>query len=466
MRRAVRQVLLGGGAGTRYAAVSLPVAPYAYYGVLRLSTWTGNCVDLIRASDSAALTVGFKYNCLDIVQIRAWGTGTTVSVTKWYDQSGNGFDATQSGSICPTVQPALVLNNMPALHFNAQYMTLPAGLSTTQNAVSGFMIYRAFSGYFASGGLELGTTTPIYSFNNQSNNYRFRDFGSTPNYGRENPYDVRLFSFLSGGTNVARLNEVVNTITTAAASAMTGGLIGRYSTTPANGLIDVQSVVIYNSALSSGNHSSVRTALYTGYNIYSTTNGPFVVWDGDSITNGGFNEFRSYVDPAMRQLSVLARCINNAQTGQTLAQMATNYASRCAPMYSASNSKNVLLIFGGTNDIAANVSAATAFSSLLTYAAAARATGYKVIVGTMLARTQGFSGGQTAGGFETARQTFNASIASDALTHWDGVADFAAVPNMNDATNLTYWNAGGIHPNDAGNTLLAPVASAAVNAWL
>ena len=459
--------ILGGVRYPVYQAVSLPVAPYAYYSTVRLSGWNGACCDVIRASDSATLTVGFRNNGLDLATLAAWGAGTTIQVTKWYDQSGNGFDATQGTSASqPTIVPSRLLYGFPAIHFVNQYLTLPAGVSTTQNALSAFTVGRTNGGGAGVDSyLELGTV-PYYDQGAASNNFRYHDFGSTPNYSAEVPYDVRLFSVLSGATNVARLNEISNTITTASAVVLTGGTIGLYTPSSWASFGDRLCHVIYNSALSSANHTAVRNALYSAFNIYSTSFGPFIAWDGDSITMGAFNNYCTYVDAAMAQLKSQARCVNEAQSGETMASMVTNYAARVGALYKVGNSKNIVCIFGGTNDMAANVSAATAFSSLLSYCSSARTTGYKIVVATALARTQGFSAGQTANGFETSRQAYNASILADGLTHFDAVADLGAIAQMQDPTNLAYWNAGGIHPNDAGNALLAPVYAAAVNTLL
>lgn len=471
---------LGGAAssGPVYSPVTLAVAPYAFYSTLRLSTYSesGPCVDLIRASDSATLTVGFVNNGLDLATIATWAAGTTAKVTKWYDQSGNGFDATQSTDASrPTIIASRRLQNLPMVHCQSQFLTLPVGLSTTQNALSSFVVGRAASGYFASGWLELGTV-PYYTYGTNANNMRFNDFGSTPNFGTEVPYDLRVVSMLSSGTNVARRNEVTNSITAAGANALTGGNIGKY--TPSNWTMigDFACVAIYNSALSSGNHSSIRSALYTAYNVYSSaSNGRFIAWDGDSITNGGFNQYSSYVDGAMAQLTsggspVQARCVNNAQTGQTLASMVTNYNSRYAGLYNASNAKNILHVFGGCNDIRASTAntGATVYSSLQSYCSAARTTGYQVVVATMLPTNGGFAGGQTHANFEIERQNFNSLVRANWATFADGLSDLASQPQMGDDANIgnTTYYLDNIHPSDYGNSLLAPIAAAAVSALL
>lgn len=74
----------------------------AAYSVRKLSQWyTGNCMKVRRDSDDTTQDIGFDSNGdLDTAAIKtfcdAGGAGTLGYVDTWYDQSGNGYNMTQS----------------------------------------------------------------------------------------------------------------------------------------------------------------------------------------------------------------------------------------------------------------------------------------------------------------------------------------------------------------------------------
>ena len=96
-----------------------PIKPPAYTGLLndysgaaaayslRLldNTYTGNAIKVRRASDNAEQDIAFSNNELDTATLETFASGTDAFVTTWYDQSGNGNDATQTTA---TKQPKIV----------------------------------------------------------------------------------------------------------------------------------------------------------------------------------------------------------------------------------------------------------------------------------------------------------------------------------------------------------------------
>lgn len=63
-------------------------------GVRRLrAAYSGNCMRVVRASDSAEQDIGFASNELDTAAIASFCSGTTGYVGIWYDQSGKGYNA-------------------------------------------------------------------------------------------------------------------------------------------------------------------------------------------------------------------------------------------------------------------------------------------------------------------------------------------------------------------------------------
>ena len=83
---------------------------HAAYSLRKLnSDYTGAAIRLRRTNDSEELDIGFDANGnLDIAACDAFYNGSNLTVKKWYDQSGNGNDVTQSTN---SAQPLLYNNN-------------------------------------------------------------------------------------------------------------------------------------------------------------------------------------------------------------------------------------------------------------------------------------------------------------------------------------------------------------------
>lgn len=95
----------------------------AAYSLRKLRTaYTGNAIRVRRASDNTEQNIGFVNNELDTASLTSFCSGTNGFVTTWYDQSGNGRDATQTTA---ANQPLIVSsgsviteNGKPSLQFD------------------------------------------------------------------------------------------------------------------------------------------------------------------------------------------------------------------------------------------------------------------------------------------------------------------------------------------------------------
>lgn len=133
-------------------------------------------------------------------------------------------------------------------------------------------------------------------------------------------------------------------------------------------------------------------------------------------------------------------------SGQTTPTMVTNASSTVHKCPLAFVDKNVCFLWEGTNHIEAGVPAASAYASLVQYSTAARAAGYKVVVGTVLDRAWGSS----AAAKDAIRLTTNAMILSGAPADFDAVVDIASIPGLTDSTNTTYFMTDAIHLTASG----------------
>jgi hypothetical protein len=97
-------------------------AAAAYSLRLLRTAYTGDAIKVRRASDNTEQDIGFVNNELDVATLESFCSGTNGFVTTWYDQSGNGNNATQ---ITAANQPQIVSsgsvildNGKPTLKFD------------------------------------------------------------------------------------------------------------------------------------------------------------------------------------------------------------------------------------------------------------------------------------------------------------------------------------------------------------
>jgi hypothetical protein len=177
-----------------------------------------------------------------------------------------------------------------------------------------------------------------------------------------------------------------------------------------------------------------------------------MVADGDSITSGDLapTPYTSYL-----ALNGAWNIINWGIPGETLATMLANAPANIDRLY-VTGQKNVVVIWGGTNDFFFGTSVSTVYADMTSYVAARHAVGWKVIVPTMLSRA----------GEETQKNSYNALILANSAGA-DGIADFTGTPLGCDgcSTNATWFNSDKLHPTEAGvTTYEAPIIGAAINA--
>lgn len=146
--------------------------------------------------------------------------------------------------------------------------------------------------------------------------------------------------------------------------------------------------------------------------------------------------------------------INLGVSGETLATMLANAPTAVDPLYTH-GVKDLVVIWGGTNDLDDGSTVASVYANLTSYVAARHAVGWKVIVPTMLSRI----------GLDTQKNAFNALILANSAGA-DGIADFTGTPLGCDGcyANTTWFQSDGVHPTALGvTTYESPVISKATN---
>ena len=121
------------------------------------SAYTGKCINVRRSSDGTAMDIGFTAaGDLDTTTLKTFVGGGTGYVTTWYDQSGNGYNATQgTAAYQPTIMVGGAINRdngQPSVYTNGgagflEYGPISQLAGTT--AVTRMEVARNRSGNFA-----------------------------------------------------------------------------------------------------------------------------------------------------------------------------------------------------------------------------------------------------------------------------------------------------------------------------
>ena len=419
-------------------------------------------------------------------------TGITVAsgrVSAWADQSGAGNNAAQATA---ANQPAYTGGIDPSVSFegvNNQTGTSPAAWMTTgalpsinQQAFSAFMVieragnfyptYASFSTTQVLLGSASNALTALHLHGNKLCYLAAAEGLSSLTV----PSTRVIIGIVSSGTGVTLYENGQAVSMTAYAAATTTGLqIGQYNSVATNyGKADVKCVLHYSRTLTSSDINAVTDYLSTTYNVPLQPSYN-VVCDGDSITYGYNstinqswprmlgrllgNDFQVYnIGVPSEQIGTLA--MTGSQVGVN-GCMAANAAANVDALIQAGKT-NVLIVFGGTNDIVSSIgnqTGAAAYTRLMTYLAARRTAGWtKIVVVTSLPRPSGASSGSGAGLDETDRLTFNSSIRSGALASCDAIADAGAdsrIGNGPGVTNSAFYANDNIHLAASGDYVVA-----------
>jgi hypothetical protein len=264
MRTSTRMVVLG---GFKCVLDLISVIASAAYGLRRLSRfWTGAAIRVMRTSDNSELDIGFIGEDLDVVTLLAFvGTGSGFVVI-WYDQSGNGRNATQTtaGS-----QPRIVSNGVLETRNGKPALRL---LSSTLN-ISPISFTNGYVGAVAAAAsgddnapvvlyAPVGDYNGLMGFSGGSF-IRFRVHSPDPHgaFQYANPVNTNiLMSYTSNG--VADIRYFINGTQQA---ANTGGItllpvigIGGFHASQSLRDGTVQEVAVFNTALSTTNRQTLE----------------------------------------------------------------------------------------------------------------------------------------------------------------------------------------------------------------
>jgi len=195
---------------------------------------------------------------------------------------------------------------------------------------------------------------------------------------------------------------------------------------------------------------------------YGLANKRICMMDGDSITagSGASSASLAWAKLVTTDLGSSWDVFNQAGSGQTIGDRTagggpSEWMSKTASSTEfivgnrSDGVQNVLVAWGGTNDLFYGATAAAAYSSYVSYCQAAQAAGYYVIAVTMLDRNP--SGGSWT---RAAMLDFNTSVRADWATFADTLIDPVTLDSRFDDDASAFF-ADGVHPSDAGHAALA-----------
>jgi hypothetical protein len=258
----------------------------AAYSVRKLRTaYTGSAIRVRRSSDNTEQNIGFSSGNLDTTALTTFCSGTNGFVTTWYDQSGNGYNATQTtGLFQPQIvsSGSLILeNSKPSLQFDGSVNSLSVGNFALYSNTNGQSIISVFKA------LNANTNKQIISKYNASQSKR-QWFLSNDNYNVQelatsfngnnlaqgvNTQTQQLFFgnwIPSTSTILYQNNTNSYSATTAATDISTTDasvLIGASLDTLSNVFANIQEIIVYDFSQSS-NRSGIQTNINTYYAIY------------------------------------------------------------------------------------------------------------------------------------------------------------------------------------------------------
>ena len=266
----------------------------AAYSLRKLRTaYTGSAIEVRRASDNSTQDIGFVNNELDTTSLASFCSGTNGFVTTWYDQSGNGNNATQSTA---ANQPRIVSsgsviteNGKPAVQFdgNDWFANSTNGVlrldlrthfyvikETTSTDFAGIVSYSPSTGNdfsnTSAGNINLGNGS---TFGNTAMNLA----SNVPFISGTKPTPYRLISSYCDSSN-GYIQANNGTFSSSAhgysSNSFQTGLIhigvrflGSPSTTYAHKGI-MQELIMYNGDSQNSNISDINTNINDFYSIY------------------------------------------------------------------------------------------------------------------------------------------------------------------------------------------------------
>lgn len=386
------------------------------------------------------------------------------AITTLPDLSGNGLDATASGTLRPLYQNVGGLAgrqfNIGVGGLNVTSVTLPVGLALDAQSFTVVIVGRLATNGGQQVYVALGGSSPQFNWYQTSATVRgyhsvagARNSSLLPNTGIG-------IQAITGSASALKYYTQTSSASLAAlpSGTMAGGRIGQSYAGGDWAYYECAHLLFYNSELSAGTLANLRTAALA--EVWPTMGGKTwqAVFIGDSMTQGYGAANNPYPRQMLSQMSI-ADVADDWTFGYNGAFLAS--APNPDTVYNGSYAHKWCVVWMGTNDLSSGTTGAALHTTLSTYCSARRAAGWKVAVGTIAPRNDG----SWSAGKETQRLAYNTAILAGYTSYADALFDPASDSRLsNTADSSIYVDA--LHMTATGYGYVAELAAAAINANL
>lgn len=457
------------------------IHPLAAYGMSRLANgYAGPAVAVVNAQTKAVLNIGFLADGkLDEATLASFCAPSECRVSRWFDQSGHGYDAVQND---PVAQPAIRMSHRSGVPLSIVWdfeatsgvpgraMLLPSAMSVDSGNMAVLWTGRFHSASLVSPLVELGTDPNAFNFGYWDAHGDF--YLGTHNHLNELPGHaaltaaVGLISSSPGEGVVTNYRNQLVAKGNLPSEKHKGGLIGQTVAYSQSGMMELSSLIVYDRGLNSLERFVAVKALGENFGIAQQQRDVYVA-DGDSLTQGIASQYLQSYPWYMERLLPRSLVIYNAgwaaKTVGGGGGLLARYDEFTSKLYNPHAKRNVISLLGGTNDLQAGSDDRQLVGLIQKYAAAARKTGFRVVVCTILPRST----------FNPRMEAYRVAVNTALRSRWkefaDALADLAADPVFADPHVLNSGNVyveDGVHLTDFGYQVVATDVSAAISPLL
>lgn len=258
----------------------------AAYSFRKLSSaYAGSAVRVRRTSDNTEQDIGFDASGnLDTSTLTTFLGGSDGFITKWYDQSGNSRDGSQTLASrqirIATAGVIVTKNSLPTTQGGASLHVNISGVPTTSQPVTSFEVYAHNSATLA--GTSATLLSQVDSNNFIRNDYRrFVKAGVLSKFSSiqinaesstsHSDTDLHVFTrMLNGASSVVRTDQVAEARAGGGDWVVTGAQMGSITTIGANNTTayrgNLSEVIVY-AADKTSDFTNIETDIQTYYSI-------------------------------------------------------------------------------------------------------------------------------------------------------------------------------------------------------
>jgi lysophospholipase L1-like esterase len=451
--------------------------PAAAYGTMRLTAgYAGPAMTVLNTATNTTATIAFLPDgTIDEAALGAACAQRECRVTVWNDQTGHGRDAVQTDA---NAQPVIRLSHRTGAALSVVWdfeatsggpgrsLVLPPSLTIDSGNMAILWTGRFHNASLISPLVELGEDADAFNFGFWDAHGDFylgtrNHLGELRGHAALNPAVGLISSSPAEGLVTNYYNHVIAQ-GKLPSEVHRGGLIGRTIVYKQAGMIELSSLILYDRGLTSLERFGSVQALEENFHIPMQQREIYVA-DGDSLTQGIATQYMQSYPWYMERLLPGAPVVYDAAwAAKTIGGsdgLLARYDAFTSKLFDQNARRSVISLFGGTNDIQNGASDKDLMQLIRTYALAARKTGFKVVVATIIPR------GTFTPKMEAARKSVNEMLRGHSSEFSDGLADVAANPVFSDpnaVANANLYIEDGVHLTDLGNQILAAEMAARV----